>query len=206
MRKALLSALVLCLCAVPRPVLAQTAWDSPMLLPPGPPDGFGIYLTQMHRADLGVMGTWRSPTWNYGLRVGIADGSGTDGLALFGGVDYSGPLHRATNDLPLDIDWLFGAGLGTGNGIRASFPAGVSVAHSFQAESARFTPYLTPRLVLDGLFGGTRVGGDQFRLGLAADIGVDMRITSGGGPLLGSTLRFGASVGDRSAIALGIVF
>lgn len=206
MRRGWLAVLVVVMGITPGGVRAQVAWDSPLLLPPHPPDGLGIYLTDMHRAGLGVMGTWRSPVWNYGLRFGIADGTGDDDLAVFGGVDYAGPLYRATSEFPIDIDWVTGAGIGIGNGARVSFPLGLSVGHSLQAESARFTPYLTPRLVLDGLFGGTRPGGDTARLGLAADIGFDMRITAGGGPLLGTTIRFGASVGDRSAIALGLVF
>lgn len=205
MRKGWL-AVIFSVLLVPVSASAQVAWDSPLLLPPHPPAGLGIYLTDMHRAGLGVMGTWRAPTWNYGLRAGIADGTGDDDLAVFGGVDYVGSLYRATSEFPIDIDWVTGAGIGIGNGARVSFPLGISVGHSLQAESARFTPYLTPRVVLDALFGGSRESGDDVRLGLAADIGFDMRITAGGGPLLNSTIRFGATVGDRSAIALGLVF
>lgn len=206
MRRGWIAVLVLGFCVAPGSVRAQVAWDSPLLLPPHPPNGLGIYLTDMHRAGLGVMGTWRSSAWNYGLRFGIADGTGDDDLAVFGGIDYAGPLYRATSEFPIDMDWVVGAGIGVGDDARFTIPLGISVGHSLQAESARFTPYLTPRLVLDALFGGGREDGSKARLGLAADIGFDMRITSGGGPLLGSTIRFGATVGDRSAIALGLVF
>jgi hypothetical protein len=184
---------------------AQTAWDAPLLLPPRPADGFGIFLVDMHRGGIGLLGTWQSPTWNYGLRGGISAGPGGDDLAVFGGVDYSGPVNTATADFPIDIDWIFGAGIALSDGARISFPLGLTAAHSFQAEGARFTPYLTPRVVLDGFFGGD-ARASSMGLGLAVDLGLDLRITGGDGPFAGSTIRFGASVGDRSAIGLGVVF
>jgi hypothetical protein len=201
---ALLAALLL-----PAGASAQTAWDAPLLLPPRPTDGFGIYLTDMHAGGIGVLFTWQSPTWNYGARAGIAEGPRGEGLALFGGVDYMGPVNTATTDFPLDIDWVFAAGLAVSDGVRASFPLGLSLAHSFQGEGARFTPFLTPRVILDGIFGRDRPEEDrssEVRMGLAVDIGLDMRITSGTGPFTGTAIRFSASVGDRSAIGLGVVF
>jgi hypothetical protein len=192
-------------CVLTTPVSAQTAWDSPLLLPPRPADGFGIFLTDMHDGGLGVLGMWRSSTWNYGLRAGISDGGRNDDLAIFAGLDYTGPINTASADFPIDIDWVFGAGLGISDGVRVSFPLGLTFGHSFQGEGARFTPFVTPRVVLDGLFGNDERGEDV-DLDFAFDIGLDLRIIGGGGPLAGNTIRFAASIGDRSAVGIGMFF
>ncbi|CAN5617735.1 hypothetical protein BH23GEM10_BH23GEM10_09060 [soil metagenome] len=189
----------------PAAAAAQTAWDSPLLLPPRPADGFGIFLIDAHHGGIGVLGTWRSPIWNYGLRAGISEGPDSGDIAVFGGIDYTGPVNTATEDFPIDIDWVFGAGLGISDGARVSLPLGLTAAHSFQGEGARFTPYLTPRVVLDGWFGGDNRE-SELELGFAIDLGLDLRFTAGGGPLAGSSIRFGAALGDRSAIAIGLVF
>jgi len=187
---------------------AQTAWDAPLLLPPRPADGFGVFLTDMHEGGVGVLGMWRSATWNYGLRGAISEGSGGEGIALSGGVDYSGSVNRSSDDFPLDIDWVFGAGLaiddGVREGIRLSVPLGLSAAHSFQAETARFTPFITPRITLDGFF--NTISERDLALGIAADVGLDLYFMNGGGPFNGMTIRFAATFGDRAAIALGLVF
>jgi hypothetical protein len=186
----------------------QTAWDSPLLLPPRPADGFGIFLTDMHAGGLGLLATWQSPTWNYGLRAGISEGPGGSDLAVFGGVDYSGIVNRATADFPIDIDWVFGAGLAMSDGARISFPLGLTAGHSFQGEGARFTPYITPRVVLDAFLGRERADGrsEGASLGLAVDLGLDLAIIGGGGPFAGTSIRFAVSLGDRRAIGLGVVF
>jgi hypothetical protein len=187
---------------------AQTAWDAPLLLPPRPADGFGVFLADMHGGGVGLLGMWRSSTWNYGLRAAISEGSGGDGIALSGGVDYSGTVNRASDDFPLDIDWVFGAGLaiddGVVEGVRVSVPLGLSAAHSFQAESARFTPFVTPRVMLDAFF-NTGTERDDLELGIAADLGLDLTFASGGGPFNGMTIRFAATLGDREAIAIGLI-
>ncbi|MEX1184851.1 MAG: hypothetical protein WEF86_16715 [Gemmatimonadota bacterium] len=186
-------------------VSAQAAWDSPLLLPPRPADGLGIFLTDMHGGGLGVLASWRSPIWNYGLRAGIAEGAGDDDLSIFGGVDYSGPINAATADFPIDIDWVLGAGLGVGDGVRVSFPLGLTGGHTFRGNSASFAPYITPRVVLDAWFGGDE-GGQDADLDFAVDLGLDLNITGGGGPLAGTTIRFGASLGNREAVGIGLVF
>lgn len=195
---------VLAAAMLPAGAQGQVAWDAPMMMPPRAPEGLGIYLGDMHGGGLGVIGGWRSTVWNYGLRFGLAEGpAGTD-LSVFGGVDYSGALNRATRDFPLDIDWVLGAGVGINPGARLSFPLGLTTGHTFRGQSASLTPYVTPRVVLDAFFGDNRDSSAD--LGLAVDIGLDLRITGGGGPLSGSTIRFAASLGDRDAIAIGLVF
>jgi hypothetical protein len=193
---------------LPGQARGQTAWDSPLLLPPRAPDGFGIFLTDMHAGGIGLLATWQSPAWNYGLRAGISEGPGGSDLAVFGGVDYSGVVNRATSDFPIDIDWVFGAGMGLSDGVRVSFPLGLSAAHSFQGEGARFTPFLTPRVVLDAYFGSQRADGrgQGAGLGFATDLGLDLTMAAGGGPFAGTTIRFAVSLGNRTAVGVGVVF
>ena len=190
--------------ALPVSVSAQAAWDSPLLLPPQPQPGVGIFLADMAGSGLGVFGTWRSSTWNYGLRFGLAEGSGEEDVSVFGGVDYMGPINTASSDFPLDIDWVLGAGAGIGDGVRLSVPAGLSLGFSFQGEDARFIPYITPRVIMDATF-GHETRESELDLGVAVDLGLDLRLMRGG-VMAGKSIRFGASVGDRDALAVGIVF
>jgi hypothetical protein len=69
--------------------------------------------------------------------------------------------------------------------------------------AARFLPYATPRLVLDGSFGRKDAEGeniDQMRLGLAVDLGVEVAFQPGW------RIGFGGTLGSRSALALGLAF
>ena len=181
--------------AVPGGAQAQVAWDSPMLLPPRPPAGFGIFLADVAGGEVGVLGTWRPG--NYGLRLGLAE-DGSDNLAVLGGIDFSGALASASRDLPVNVDWVFGAGASIGNDVMVSIPLGLSAGFSFGSDGARFTPYITPRVVVDAFFGGA---GENLDLALGVDLGLDLRFAA----LRGAMIRFGATL-DRDAVALGLVF
>ncbi|MGH7574721.1 MAG: hypothetical protein ACREM1_06270 [Longimicrobiales bacterium] len=182
----------------PGDVAAQVAWDSPMLVPPQYAPGFGIFLLGPAGGDLGVLATFRSPGWNFGVRGGIAEESGQDDVAVLAGLDYEGVLTRSTREFPLDVDWVVGAGFSAGDDFLLSFPLGLTAGHSFTAEEGVvFTPYATPRVVLDALFGDND---DRVDLDFAFDLGLDLRFT----PDL--TVRFGATLGDREAVAIGLVF
>jgi hypothetical protein len=180
---------------------AQVAWDTPLLVAPAPPAGFGIYLLNTHGGDVGVMGAWRASYWNFQVRGGLAEGSGPDeDLAVFGGVDYSGRVTRDTQEFPLDIDWVVGAGASIGDGAVLSFPAGLTIGHTFLAENARFTPYITPRVVLDAFLDTDRGRDGDVELDFATDLGLDFRINNS------VMFRFGATIGDREGVAIGVVF
>lgn len=188
---------------------AQVAWDGPFLLPPRSADAMGIYLVDLHGGGIGAMATWRSPGWNYGLRGGI--GESGDGIAIFGGIDFAGAVHRENAEFPLDVDWVVGAGIGAGDGgARVSAPVGLTLGHVFTVEGAVITPWTTPRVFLDAVFGRDVPEGEDdsdVGLGIAVDLGVDLRLTSAdAGFMRGVTVRVGASLGDRDAIAFGLVF
>ncbi len=189
------------------PGTAQVAWESPMMLAPGTPAGVGFFLTDPHPGDLlAVMVTYRAQTAprGMGLRFGITEEE-FDEISIFGGADFSGPLLPATDEFPLDVIWIAGVGAGfSDDEFVVGFPLGISAGRVFDTESARFTPYLSPRLVLNGEFGdgreGDSVGTDNLALEVAIDLGIDFAFSNR------ATLRFGAAIGDRDALAIGVNF
>jgi glutamate synthase domain-containing protein 3 len=82
-----------------------------------------------------------------------------------------------------------------GDGARISVPLGLTTGHSFRGEGAVFTPYVTPRVMFDAFSGDDRARSTA--LALAVDIGLDLDL------LRDFKIRFGASVGDRDALAVG---
>ncbi|MGH7502854.1 MAG: hypothetical protein ACREL7_14000 [Longimicrobiales bacterium] len=200
MRKALF-ALAIAAVMVPGSAAGQIAWDSPLLLPPRAQPGFGIFLADVAGGDLGVMALWRSPSWNFGLRGGLAEAAGND-LGVYGGIDFEGALTSATEEFPLDIDWVFGAGLGASDGVLISLPLGLTIGHEFEGDGVGFLPYVTPRVVLDACLdcGRGDDDDDDVSLDFAADLGLDLRLTSA------FVIRFGATLGDREGVAVGLMF
>jgi hypothetical protein len=194
------------------PVGAQIAWESPMLIGPGAPAGLGFYLMEPWPGDdIAVLGTYRTSPVPVGLgfRLGLGEGR-RDELAVFGGVDVAGSLISATDDVPLDVVWFAGAGAGIGEDALLSFPLGLSVGAILQSEGVRFAPYVAPRLVLDAFFCDDDRderdepdfcrGDDDLELDLAADVGLDLSFTQAW------MIRFAATLGDREALAIGVVF
>ncbi|MEX0935752.1 MAG: hypothetical protein WD013_02530 [Gemmatimonadota bacterium] len=188
---------------------AQVAWDSPLLVSPDAPAGWGVYLVDPSPgSSIGFLTTWRSGG-PVGYRLGLAEDAGED-LSVFGGFDYSGGLVRAGADIPFNIDWITGAGFAAGDAFVLSFPLGIAIGRAFQADAVLFNPYMSPRMILDAVlnrddrddhppFRDGRGDGD-LHLGLAVDLGVDISFDPGW------AVRFGASLGDRSGIAIGLSF
>lgn len=178
---------------------AQVKWDSPLLTPPRPTPGMGLFLVDVDGGGAGAMFTWQPTPRSWGFRLGIADSR--DDVAVFGGGDVSGAITRERADFPLDIDWVFGVGASIADWFVVSVPAGITIGHTFDAESAQFTPYLTPRVFLDARFGDDGRGDDSdLDLGVAVDIGLDLRFNQNW------RIRFGGSLGDRDGLAIGVVF
>jgi hypothetical protein len=177
---------------------AQVKWDSPFLVPPRPSPGVGIYLVDLDGpgAGVGALVTWQPTPTSWGFRGGIVE-SRFDDLAAVLGADVSGAITRSSTDMPLDIDWVFGVGLGIDDDVVVSLPVGVTLGHSFSGEGAVFTPYVTPRVILDAWFGEPD---ETLDLAFAVDLGLDLRLRGNW------TIRFGGSIGNREAIAIGLVF
>lgn len=188
----------LLLAAHPADTSAQVAWDAPMLVAPSTPAGWALFLVDPAPGDgIGVLTTWRGGG-PFGFRLGLAEDR-ADQVAVYGGIDYSGALIRASADFPLDANWFLGGGISAGDNVLLSFPAGVSLGREIQAEGVWFNPYLAPRVVLDAWIG--RDGpGDNMNLEFALDLGVDIAFDPGW------AVRFGATIADRSALAIGFSF
>ena len=197
-RRLLVAAVLL---LAPAAAHAQVAWDTPLLVAPREPAGWGLYLAETSGGGVGVIGTWRSPAWNFGVRAGLADARNDVGILV--GMDFEGALVNESPDFPMDVDYMFGAGIGTGDGARISLPAGIILGHTFPAEGATFTPYVSPRVVLDAFLNRDTNPEDESdaKLGFAVDLGLDLRLAA-----TGFLIRFGATIGDRDGVALGLVF
>ncbi len=180
---------------------AQVAWESPMLASPRAPAGLGLYLADVAGGNLGLIGTWRGATAPSGLefRFGIAESGPGDGdiSGLFG-LSLGGMVARESGDMPFDISWVAGAGVGFGDWALITIPLGLSLGHTFSGDGILITPYVTPRIHLDAALGDEV--GDETDLGLSVDLGFDLTVRRGW------VLRFGASLGDHEAFAIGIVF
>lgn len=177
---------------------AQVPWESPLLVGPGSLGGWSVLLADPGRG-LGVLAHWqgRAERTRLGLRFGVAEVP-RDKLAVFGGVDLSGPLHAHSPDFPLDVVWVTGLGIGAGDHTLVAIPLGISMGRGFMADGAWIHPYVSPRLVVDARMGDDRR--DDLHLGLVVDLGLDLAFTPGWG------IRFGASLGDRDGIAVGFAF
>jgi hypothetical protein len=179
---------------------AQVAWESPLLASPRAPTGFGLYLADVAGGGLGLIGTYRGASAGNGLefRFGIAEGGPGDDINGLFGASLTGLLARAGGDMPFDISWTAGAGVGFGDWALVTIPVGVSFGHTFRGDGVNITPYVTPRIHLDAAVGNDV--GDDTDLGLSVDLGFDLALSRGW------LLRFGAALGDHEGFALGMIF
>lgn len=191
-------AIVVVLLMVPGAAMAQVAWDSPMLVPPRQPAGPGLFIIDPDGGQTGVAGTWRSPAGQLGLRLGLTE-TPANRLTVFGGVNTDALLSSASPTFPLDVSVVAGVGAGVGDWTLVSIPVGVSLGRTIYGQDVSFTPYLTPRFIVDGRFGNTPYS-DRLHMAMAVDLGLDLRFEPGW------AIRFGGTFGDRDAVALGLVF
>jgi hypothetical protein len=178
---------------------AQVAWETPMLASPRAPSGLGVYLADVAGGGLGLIGTYRGARAGNGLefRFGIAEGGPGDDINALFGVSLNGLLANASGDMPFEISWTAGAGVGIGDWALITVPVGLSFGHTFRGDGINITPYVTPRVHLDIATGDEA---DDTDLGLSVDLGFDLALSRGW------VLRFGAGLGDHEGFAIGIVF
>ncbi len=180
----------------PASIMAQTAWDAPPLISHVAPAGVSLFLVSPAGGDLGGLVTFRHEAGPVGLgyRLSLTDENASDDLAVAAGVDISGFLARGVEDSPLDVMWWSGAGLGWGENTIISLPLGALVGWSGQGGDVILSPYGGGHLVMDI----SDIEGDNVSLGGAFDFGLDVVLSSGW------LVRFGGSVGDRDALAIGV--
>lgn len=180
----------------PASIMAQTAWDAPPLISHVAPAGVSLFLVSPAGGDLGGLVTFRHEAGPVGLgyRLSLTDENASDDLAVAAGVDISGFLARGVEDSPVDVMWWSGAGLGWGENTIISLPLGALVGWSGQGGDVILSPYGGGHLVMDI----SDIEGDNVSLGGAFDFGLDVVLSSGW------LVRFGGSVGDRDALAIGV--
>lgn len=196
MRRTLLAVFVAFAAMGPGPATAQVAWDAPPMIAPGSPSGLSFFLWDAHPSnDLGVLVSWRpSPVpAGLGFRGGLAEAPSGDLAGVFG-FDVSGSLGSLGEVGSAGVVWWAGAGLGVGNELLVSLPAGLVLGWRVSEEGVTFQPYVGGHVALDLLTGP----GDDMELDGALDLGLDLTFGSG------FAVRFGASVGGRDALAIGV--
>lgn len=197
MRRTLVVAAVVSFTAVhAAPASAQIAWDAPPLVSHVAPSGLSLFLVGPAGGDLGGLVTFRHEAGPVGLgyRFALADEDGSGDLAFAGGLDISGFLGRAVEGSEIDVMWWSGAGLGVGNETVVSIPLGALIGWSGEGGDAIFSPYGGGHITLDI----SSADQDNVNLGGSFDLGVDLVLSSGW------LVRFGGSIGDRDALAIGV--
>jgi len=181
------------------PLSGQVSWEGPLMVSPSTPLGWGVYLTDPTPGNgIGIMSTWRSGG-PFGFRIGLAEDR-VEKVAVFGGIDVSGRLIAATDNLPVDVQWVTGAGFGIGEDVLLSVPLGLSVGREMEGEAVRVNPYVTPRVIVDALIGSEDPEAEDLTLVLAVDLGLDLSFDQGW------IVRFAGSLGERKAISIGFSF
>lgn len=181
---------------VPTAASAQVVWDAPSMMRPGAPSGLSIFLMEPHPGnEFGAMAIWRNADAPVGLgfRGGIAEEPGGDAAGLIG-LDISGSLNSPSSTGEPQAIWWTGAGLGFGNEVVASFPLGLSLGWRGSNEGVTFMPNVGGHVVLDVASGP----GDDVDIDGAVDLGFDLGFDSG------FMVRFGAAIGGRDALAVGV--
>ncbi len=194
---------VLAAMLIPGRAAAQVPWDSPLFLAPNSPPGLGVFIVDYDfrpRDNIGVMAMWRpeSGPRGRGYRAGIAEGADEE-LAIFAGMDFSGPLTRASREFPVDVIWIAGVGGSAGHHVLVSLPVGVALGALVDSDGVWFNPYVSTRVALDATLGDEGQN-DDLDLSLGVDVGVDI----GFDDARSFVIRFSANLGDRQALAIGI--
>lgn len=185
----------------PVALAGQIAWESPVLLHPYAPSGWSFFLADPHPGDeVAVIGAWRTAPVPVGLgfRAGLGEGAEGD-VAVFAGADVTGALVERSEERPVDVIWFAGAGGSLAEDLLVSVPLGLTLGWEIDADGVPLRPHVGGHVVLDAWFGDREPGeGDDVELGGALDFGLDVALEGGW------IVRFGGSVFDREALAIGI--
>ncbi len=186
---------------------AQVTPETPRLLGTEVPHGLGVYAVEF--GALGGDGRGVAFTWTGGLpagpdaglrlRGGFGEGAGGED-AGFGGIDVWRRLTNPTDGLPVDLLWTTGAGVSVGEWTLISVPVGVTAGVSLAGGSVWLNPYVHAGVVFDYQT-GDEAPEDDFEVGVATDLGVHVSFDRSRRFVLSAA----AGLGDRQAVALGVV-
>lgn len=193
----------------PSLVSGQIAWDTPRMVGPDSPGGFGLFWLRSGTlpgdgdaayARLTVPGTGGS----FSLRGGFGEGVAGENSA-FGGIDLRAPIARHTDTQPLDVEWTGGLGVGVGleesGYILGSLPLAVAAGRSWSSGSVWFSPYVSVGGVLEYRY-GDEAPDEEFGVDSLIGVGLDVAFDRGRNVVVSAA----ASLGDRQAISVGLVF
>ena len=190
--------------ALPVATEAQIAWDTPRLIGPDTPGGFGAYWVRAGTlpgdgdaafATMTLPGLGTSVT----LRGGIGNGAGEE-PAGFGGVDLRAPITRHGPGQPLDIEWHTGVGVGIGQYQIASLPIGVSVGRGWSSGSIWFAPWIAVGATAE-YRRGEEAPDEEFVVEPTAEVGVDLAFDPGRRFIV----RAATALADRQAVSVGLL-
>jgi hypothetical protein len=204
MRTTTFLCLIAAMLATPPGASGQLAWDTPRLLGPDSPEGLGLHWVRAGTlpgdGDVFMM-TWAFPGLPPGVTLRGGAGQGAEGeVAGFGGVDVRTSLVQHTEDQPLDVAWVVGAGLGIGRYALFTVPIGVSAGRPWSSGSVWIAPHVAMGVALD-LHLGSEAPAEEFQASPFAEVGADLALDSA----RRLVLRTGVSLGDRQAVGVGLV-
>jgi hypothetical protein len=190
--------LAACLFAVAAPLAAQSTGTPVFHAPYRPFERYEIGANVSDAGNIAIEGFYgfshAGARWDFGLRAGILDYSGTSNAAVLIGVDARYRVIDQTEDFPLDGALITGVGGQlVEDGSVLLIPIGLSLGRrvNFENSTSSLVPYVQPVLV--PMFGS----GDSdvlVALGLGADLRINRKFE----------LRLGIGVGDIENFSLGI--
>ena len=182
---------------------AQTAWETPRFLAPQAIGGTGLYYVRyaaLPGDGQGGFVVWSPPSRRgISLRLGAAEGAGGV-TAGFGGVEMSAPIAERTEARPIDVSWNAGAGVAVGEYLLVSVPVGLAAGRAWESGPVWLSPYVGVRAAMD-LRLGDEAPTEEFEVSPGMDVGLDAAFDRGRTVIL----RLSTSLGDRSALAIGLV-
>jgi hypothetical protein len=188
----------------PSGAAAQTAWETPRFLSPQAIGGAGFFYVRyaaLPGDGQGGFVVWSPGAFRRGVSVRFGAAEGAGGVtAGFGGVDVSAPIAAHTEARPIDISWNAGAGVAVGEYLMVSVPVGLAAGRAWESGPVWISPYVGIRAAMD-LRLGDEAPEDEFEVSPGMDVGLDAAFD----PARTVILRFSTSLGDRSALAVGVV-
>ncbi len=195
----------LLLLAAAAPLQAQ-AWSYPAFQAPRLESReFNFGVADAGRAGTTFLAQWRelaATRSQFTLELGLVAPDGGESVFALGGA-YAYQAYRATAEVPLDILFTAGVGLGLGDVNTLRVPAGISLGYRFDlANDLAITPYAHPRLSLDvcGDCGSNEVG-----LGVNFDVGANLDLTSAIA-LRAAAFFGGGDIFSRNGVGLSVAW
>lgn len=183
------------------PAHAQILPDSPRLLGVLPEEGVGLFYlrpSSLPGDDQAALVTWRPSALPEAVRIrlggGIGAGETEAGLA---GIDVKIPIAAAGR---AQVAWTSGLAASYGEWGVISLPVGLIAGAVWSEGSVTLAPWLGVGVGFDVQF-GEEAPDDEFEVRPAADLGLDVAFDAARRVLL----RGAVSLGDRSAVAVGLV-